>query len=116
MPKPTPKQKEGRNIFSPEDFMGGAVASKAEKNTAETAPKTVVTTEQKDLTPRANAKGRAEKKETIIFVGVRIPESTAAMIEEYDQNYALRGESKNSIMGEGIRKEISARLQKAKKQ
>lgn len=117
MPKTTPKRKEGSNIFSPEDFMGGAVASNAEKNTIAAAPKTVVAAEQQDLTARVNtkSKGRAEKKETILFVGVRIPESTAFMLEEYDQNYALRGESKNSIMSEGIRKEISARLQKAKK-
>ena len=116
MPKPTPKKIEGSKIISPEEFMGGAVASNAEKDVAGIAPQTEVAPEPQEIKPKAKTKKRLEpkEKETIVFVGVRIPESTAEMLEEYDQNYALRGESKNSIMSEGIRKEISARLQKSK--
>ena len=117
MPKPRPKQIEGSKILSAEDFMGGAIASKAEKDSSEaTPPKEEVASAPKDLTSKQKPSPRVEpkKKERIVFVGVRIPESTAEMLEEYDQNYALRGESKNSIMAEGIRKEISARLRKAK--
>ena len=36
------------------------------------------------------------------------------MLEEYDQNYALRDGSKNSMKAEEIQKEIPARLRKTK--
>ncbi len=64
--------------------------------------------------PKPRKKTERVVKEPVVFVGVRIPESVAEMLEEYDQNYALRGESKNAIMAEGIKKEIASRLKKAK--
>ena len=118
MPKPTPKKVEGSKIISPEEFMGGAVATNAEKGRAPEVSEPEEVQEEKTLAaapkPKPRKKTERATKEPVVFVGVRIPESVAAMLEEYDQNYALRGESKNSIMAEGIKKEIASRLKKAK--
>lgn len=120
MPKPTPKKVEGSKIISPEEFMGGAVATNAEQGrvvrTSEPEPVKKEETVQAPPTPKPKSRKKTERaaKEPVIFVGVRIPESVAEMLEEYDQNYALRGESKNAIMAEGIKKEIASRLKKAK--
>jgi len=117
MPKPTPKKSEGSKIISPEEFMGGAVATNAEQGRV--AKKSEPEPEKKEETvqppaPKPRKKVERAAKEPVIFVGVRIPESVAEMLDEYDQNYALRGESKNAIMAEGIKKEIASRLRKAK--
>ena len=118
MPKPTPKKVEGSKIISPEDFMGGAVATNAEKGRAVEASEPEKAKEEQApvAAPKPKPRKKTERaaKEPVVFVGVRIPESVAEMLEEYDQNYALRGESKNSIMAEGIKKEIASRLKKAK--
>lgn len=119
MPKPTPKRSEGSKIISPEEFMGGAVATNAEQGRVAEKPEPD-SVEKEETVPTPTPKPKPRKKiqtatkEPVVFVGVRIPESVAEMLDEYDQNYALRGESKNLIMAEGIKKEIASRLKKAK--
>lgn len=113
MPKPTPRPKgagEGSNIVNAMDFIKGASATQAETNDS--------TDDFPENKPATANKKRAQKeavKEPEVFVGVRIPQSVADMLQEYTENYALRSESKNFLMAEGIRNEITTRLKKAKR-
>lgn len=116
MPKPTPKPKgagEGSNIVNALEFIKGASATQAETNDY---PEDVSVEKP---APNRNRSQKEPVKEVVkepeVFVGVRIPQSVADMLQEYTENYALRSESKNFLMAEGIRNEITARLKKAKK-
>ena len=109
MPKPTPKKVANAKKLTVEDFIEGAVATNAEKGKGGKKWSKAPAKESSIITKKVT-----NKKEPNIFVGVRLPESIVDMLDEYDANYAMRGESKNSIMVEGIKREIIRRLKKSK--
>ena len=104
----------------------GGAASQAETTAPPNQQKAEPTTEQEqtalnqtpaDTAENAGQGAGVEKKllkGLTKVVSFRMPLELVAMMEEFDENYASRKESKNAIVVEAVRKEYVKRLKKAR--